>query len=260
MSLCLFFLIACSSLGFDEDPISNDFTSTFVPADLWIENSRELILRKNSPSDQSTLTLYVELPSDDLRIEVILDETNELSKVNVPLTSSLSKTLYFDYGRLAFSETKLDGENQVISAYADSRVYAHALPDGGTPSSNQIKSAELTDRTIHSIIALAQGCSRKEKNATHNVRITEKDISIQDMVALEKDFTAVMNVKQGENIDISLSCDEPHVYFTISPSIGSDMEHRFWKGPATFTGDLKITVFTAEDIIDGSFKLDVKKL
>lgn len=258
MSSCLVFLLACSSLGSDDEAISKEFTSTFVPSELWIENSRELILRLNAQIDQSTF--YAELPANDLRIEVILNETNEVSKVNIPLTSSLSRTLYFDYGRLSFSETKLDGEIHLISAYADSRVYAHALPDGATPSPSQIKSAELNNDIIYSIISLSERFSLEEKNATHDVRITEKDVSILESVALEKDFTAVMNVKRGEKIDISLFCAEPHVYFTISPSIGSDMEYKLWKGSAKFTGDLKIRVFTAEVINNGSFKLDVKRL
>ncbi len=258
MSSCLIFLLACSSLGSDDDSVLNEFTSDFVSVDLWLENSRELIKTKNSQVDQSTF--YADLPGDDLNIEIILDDENEVSKVNVPLTASLSKTLYFDYGRLSFSETKLDGENYLISAYADGKAYAHALPDGSNASMSMINGMELKEQTLQSIIALAQRYSLKEKQAKHNVRIAEKEVSIQEAVSLEKDFTAVMNVKQGEKIDISLSSKEPHVYFTISPSFGSDMEHKSWSGPATFTGDIEITVFTAEDIRDGSFALDVKRL
>jgi hypothetical protein len=258
MSSCLVLLLACSSLGSNDDLVPNEFTSDFVSADLWLENSRELIATKSAKIDRNIF--YADLPSDDLKIEIILDGENEVSKVNVPITPSLSKTLYFDYGRLAFSETKLDGENYLISAYADGRAYAHALPDGSTPSLGLINSVGLTENTIRSISTLAQRYSLKEKNAIHDIRISAKDVSIPESVSLEKDFTAVMNVKQGEKISISLSSDEPHVYFTISPSFGSDMEHKSWSGPATFTGDISIRVFAAEDLRSGSFTLDVKRL
>ena len=258
MSSCLVVLLACSSLGSDDDLILNELTSDFVSSDLWIENSRELIFQINSEIDRSTY--FAELPGENLSIEIVLNQNNEVSKVNVPLTPSLSKTLYFDFGRLSFAQTEMDGVNYLLSAYADSKVYAHALPDGSTPSAAQIKLAELKEHTLQSIISLAQVYSRKEKKASHNIRITEREVSVNESVELQKDFTAVMNVKQGEKIEINLSSAEPHIYFTLSPSIGSDMEHRYWRGPATFTGDIEIRVFTAEDIKDVHFKLDVKRL
>jgi len=256
LSSCLVLMLACSSLGSNDDLILNEFTSDFVSADLWLENSQDLIRQKNS--DEIGGIFYSQIPSTDLNIQIFLDRDNEVSLVNVPLTSSLSKTLYFDYGRLAFSETKFNDETQLMSAYADGRAYAHALPDGSTPPAGQLTSAVLDHNTIHSIISIANSYSLKEKKAVHNARITAHETSIHDSVSMHKDFTAVMNVRKGENINLDLSSDAPHVYFTISPSIGSDMEHKSWSGPATFTGDLEIRVFVAEDIRDGSFKLAVK--
>lgn len=258
VSSSLVLLLACSSLGSDDDLTLNEFTSDFVSADLWLENSRELVNQKNSQKAGSSF--YAEIPSDDLNFQVVLDQENEISQVNVPLTSSLSKTLYFEYGRLAFSETKFDGETQLMSAYADGRAYAHALPDGSTPTPGQLTSSVLDDNTIQSIISLANSYSYKEKRATHDTRIIENEISLLDSVSIDQDFTAVMNVRQGEKININLKSDAPHVYFTISPNSGSDMEYKTWRGLATFTGDLEIRVFAAEDIRDGSFKLDVTRL
>ncbi|HKL40850.1 MAG TPA: hypothetical protein VJ894_09225 [Cryomorphaceae bacterium] len=256
LSSCLVVLLACSSLGSDDDPVANEFTSDFVSADLWLDNSRDLILQKNS--EKVNHTLHAELPKDDLSFQIVLDQKNDVSQVNVRLTSSLSKILYFDYGRLAFSETKFDGETQLMTAYADGRAYAHALPDGGEPSAGQLTSALLNQQSIHSIISLAKGYSLKEKKATHNIRITENKMVLLDSVSIDKDFTAVVNVKQGEKMKINLTSNAPHIYFTLSPSIGSDMEYKFWAGPATFTGDLEIRVFAAEDIRDGSFKFDIE--
>jgi hypothetical protein len=256
VSSCLVLLLACSSLGSEDELTLNEFTSDFVSADLWLENSRELILQKNTQAIGNTF--YSEIPSDDLSVQIFLDLDNEVSQVNVPLTSSLSKTLYFDYGRLAFSETKFDGETQLMSAYADGRAYAHALPDGSTPEAGQLTSGVLNQSTIRSIISIAKNYSLKEKNATHNTRITENEMSILDSVSVQKDFTAVMNVRQGEKMNVNLISNAPHVYFTISPSNGSDMEYKSWSGPAIFTGDVEIRVFVAEDIRDGSFRLDVK--
>ena len=256
VSSCLVLLLACSSLGSEDELTLNEFTSDFVSADLWLENSRELILQKNTQAIGNTF--YSEIPSDDLSVQIFLDLDNEVSQVNVPLTSSLSKTLYFDYGRLAFSETKFDGETQLMSAYADGRAYAHALPDGSTPEAGQLTSGVLNQSTIRSIISIAKNYSLKEKNATHNTRITENEMSILDSVSVQKDFIAVMNVRQGEKMNVNLISNAPHVYFTISPSNGSDMEYKSWSGPAIFTGDVEIRVFVAEDIRDGSFRLDVK--
>lgn len=257
LSSCLVVLLACSSLGSDDDPVANEFTSDFVSADLWLNNSRDLILQKNS--EKVNHTLHAELPKDDLSFQIVLDQKNDVSQVNVRLTSSLSKTLYFDYGRLAFSETKFDGETQLMTAYADGRAYAHALTDGGEPSTEQLSGAVFNQNTIHSIISLAKGYSLKEKNSMHNIRITENKMVLLDSVSIDQDFTAVVNVKKGEKMEINLTSNAPHVYFTLFPSIGSDMEYKSWNGPTTFTGDLEIRIFVAEDIRNGSFKLDVER-
>ena len=256
LSSCLVLLLGCSSLGSDDELILNEFTSDFVSADLWLENSHDLIRQKSSREVGGIF--YSQVPGTDLSIQIFLDRDDEISLVNVPLTTSLSKTLYFDYGRLAFSETKFNDETQLMSAYADGRAYAHALPDGSTPATGQLTSALLDQNTIRSIVSIAKSYSLKEKNAAHSARITENETSILDSVSMHKDFTAVMNVRKGEKINLDLISAAPHVYFTISPSIGTDMEHKTWSGPATFTGDLEIRVFVAEDIRDGSFQLAVK--
>ena len=117
----------------------------------------------------------------------------------------------------------------------------------------------LDKQMLESIISLAVSFSSREKRATHNFRISDRETLIADTVNLGMDFIAKMNVQKGEEIDIRLLSNEPHIYFTLTPGVGSNMEHKFWNGPAPFNGDVQIRVFAAEDIDDGRFRLSVKK-
>lgn len=256
-STCLIMLLACSSLGSEEDVILNELTSEYVPAELWLENGRQLISQKESSSNQRTF--FAELSQSDSQIEITLDANNEVTKVSVPLKTGMTKILYFDYDRLCFSKTVEDGSETLFSAYADSRAYAHSLANGEEPTAARIREISLDKQMLESIISLAVSFSSREKRATHNFRISDRETLIADTVNLGMDFIAKMNVQKGEEIDIRLLSNEPHIYFTLTPGVGSNMEHKFWNGPAPFNGDVQIRVFAAEDIDDGRFRLSVKK-
>jgi hypothetical protein len=257
VSTCLIFLLACSSLGSEDDSAIPQFTSDYVPAELWLENGKQLISQKEAGANQSVI--FAELSDDAVEIEITLDSEKEVSKVVTPLKNGLIKNLYFDYGRLCFSQVIEESGETIVSAYVDSRPYAHAMADGSEPIPARIRDITLKEETLSSIVSLALSLSNREKKATNEVRIIENERLITDTVDVENDFIATMNMQKGKKVDIQLISDEPHIYFTLAPGIGSDMEYKSWSGAASFTGDMEIRVFAAEDIEDGRFRLSVKK-
>lgn len=192
-------------------------------------------------------------------LKITLDNNNEIHRVVQESAFGIERTYYFEKGKPAFSKVNLSAQLSVISAYADKKPYAHALEDGSVPEDGMIDAAMLSPNALSELIRIAEEFSLKEKTAAYDRRIDGFTNGISDSLRKDNEFLALINVIKGERLRIDLVSGEPHVYFTVSPNNGSDMEHKFWQGEAPITGDLAIRVFAAEVIKNGAFSLKVER-
>ncbi len=255
--LSLVLLWACTEVATIEDESVVTYDSGFVSSDLWIDNARIAMDRSLQLNGKS---LYAQLPQSGQTLEIVLDVDNEINRVVLMSeSSSLEQIFFFEQNRIAFAQSRLAGKSVILSAFADNKAYAHAYSNGTDPESSTIRDLELNGIKISGILSTAITYSTKEKTADYDYRITKSRSDITDTLISKIGYTAIVNVKKDEKIRIDLVSGEPHVYFTLSPNAGSNMEHKFWRGTASFTGDLLIRVFSAEEIRNGAFKLVVER-
>jgi hypothetical protein len=258
LTLLSFVLLwACTALESEEEANIMDPAPSYVSADLWLDNAKNLISQlERTPASK---VFMAEMSGERGILEITLNNDNEVLHVLLEGPTGTQKRFFFERGRLAFSEVQLSSEISVVSAYADQKPYAHAFPDGSHPEDWLVESMGLYPGTLSELTRIAKEYSRKEKNADYDHRIQGLTASITDSLNADSEFLAILNVIKGERIRIDLSSSEPHVYFTISPNNGSDMEHTFWQGEAPITGDMAIRVFAAEMIRNGAFSLTIER-
>ena len=251
--LSFLLLWACSSIDAEEELTPTPISTSYVSSDLWLDHARSLIAEISNTDNQKVF--FAEMPDNQSVLEISLDEKNRLTRVLQNDLLNREKEFYFEKGRLAFSKIKLSDGYSILSAYADQIPYAHCYSDGGEPDQNLVRTLGLKNYEISAITRLAKEYALKEINHSYNIRIEGDQAKIVEKLNEENEFKVIMNVRKDERLKIQLASKARHVYFMLSPNNGSDMEHKFWRGPSPITGDITIRVFAAEEVSDKAFEL-----
>lgn len=225
-----------------------------MPEEMWISDAETLL--NLDVNKKTKYTLYAPIFDTKKEVEMYFDSDRHLFLIRILNDPGYRHDLYCEEGRLAFSE-HYDQENDAewLMAYANGKVYAAAQKANKKWKGVLPEQVRLRPQLIDS--ALKSGIIYQNREAAHPVptRILENQSAIAGAFKDKTAIPFVLNARKGDHITILLEDESGNAYFTIDAGKGSNMEHQRWKGIADKTGDLAITVFSAEPKSDRKFML-----
>jgi hypothetical protein len=243
--------------GFSQSNLQ--ISAEVMPTDIWIvEALQQIDSLDKIPETYSVIKDFGEKIGTS-KLHFYGD--NSLGKAFFSRDSIGLDEMYFENGRLIFSLDKRGPyQTPCIVAYANKKPYAAAIKDkDGQWKATTPSKLELDILFVENASSLAIQAELEEKNPDYVYRIKQLGDTIIRQLAPALNEQFVMNVMKGDPIALYLKSDSENVFFTIGPKDGVNMERRNWKGNASETGDLLITVFsTASETTD--YTLIAKRL
>ncbi len=188
-----------------------------------------------------------------------MDESKKVYAAKI-FDGSAEDYYYFDSGILNFSKHNPNpGDESVLIAYAQSKPYAFAT---GTRNEWMVKSdleSPVSPEQLAAFLAAKQATERREKLPSLAGRFIKPRESIKSSLGVREIKTYALNVLKGNDVRIELKSLNPLLFFTTKPDNGSSMERQSWKHRADHTGDMLISVFSAEPGAEADFELIVEK-
>lgn len=258
----LFFLccIATSTLScgsFNKEETSQPYLSInkeVIPEDIWIpdaENRLNIDIAK-----LTNYILYASLFDTKREVEMHFDSNRRLFLIRILNDLGYRHDLFFEEGRLAFSEHyDIDNNTEWIMAYANGKVYAAALKANEKWKGILPEEVHLRPQLIDSALSVGITYQNKEETSSLPGRILENRSEIASVFKHQSSIPFVLNVRKGDHISIHLEDASKNSYFTIDFGNKSQIEHQQWNGITDITGDITINVFSANPEVDRKFTL-----
>jgi len=260
MLMYLGVILLAFSCGYPSSDGDSDTASASLPKDIWTPHALEVILACDSQKEW--LKLYGEIQEQSALTTLFFNEKKQIYKILIEDGSQFIHHYYFQDGLLSFSshldKKKEDARNWLI-AYAQNKPYTAATGI----FQNEIHEADLAYIPINglavtNLVNYARSIEKSEKAEAMSQRLLASKEVRKDILEGETDKIFTRNVRKGEELRIKLDAKKQHLFFTISPNNGSNMEYRYWEGMMKHTGDIKITVFSSEEIKTEAFTLTVE--
>lgn len=242
--------------GFAQNKPNN---SAIMPADIWVSDALHQIESLDTTS--ASYTVFKDFGQKIGTSKLYFYEDHSLGKMSFSIDSTDIDEMYFENGKLIFSlHNRSKSTSPYIVAYANNKPYAAAVQDNGEQwKATNPNYLNLDLAFINEASLLAVQTESKEKNPDYVYRISQLNDTITRQLAPSLNEYFVMNVMEGDPIQFYLESESEDMFFTIGPKDGVNMERRNWKGDATKTGDLLITVFSTNAIAH-NYTLIAKRL
>jgi hypothetical protein len=234
-----------------------------IPEEIWLSDALEHT--RHSDESKEYMALRAELRSQPGEVRLYFDDELEVYKAHLTDSLQLEHDYYFIEGSLSYSVHKRpDATGSMwVMAWAVNKPYAAAtLHSGGEwVSCDPTEAPSRTGQAVE-LVRLVEVLEQREHSRYYDKRIEGMGAMIADMLPGQiGQRTYAINTRKGETWRIKLQSDEPHVYFTLTPNNGSDMEWKTWEGKASITGDLVVRVFSLKKSnADQPFQLRIERL
>ncbi len=253
-------MICAYGCGYTSAEGDSEASSVYLPKDMWTPNALEVILA--SDTQKEWLKLYGEIQEQNAHTILYFNDKKEIYKILIEDGSQYIHHYYFQDGLLSFSghlDKKQEDPRNWLIAYAQNKPYTAATGI----FQNEIQEADLAHipidgQTINNLISYSKRIEKIEKSESLSQRLLASKEIRKDILEGDADKMFSRNVRKGEELRIKLDAKNPHLFFTISPNNGSNMEYRYWEGRMKQTGDIRITVFSSEEIKIEEFTLTVE--
>lgn len=228
--------------GFAQNDLQE--STKVMPTDIWISEALHQI--DSLDKTPATYNVFKDFGAQIGTSELHFYGDNSLGKACFINDSVGVNEMYFENGRLIFSlHEQGPFDIPCIVAYANKKPYAAATKNENGHWNATTPSALNMDLTfVDKASSLALQAESQEKNPDFVYRIRQLSDTIVRQLTPSLDEQFVMNVVEGDPIQLYLESDSEDVFFTIGPKDGVNMEQRNWKGNASKTGDLLITVLS----------------
>jgi hypothetical protein len=262
--VCALWLTIAMACEAPKDHADNDAMNTKVAlTDYWISDAIDLMNKHEQRKAERILMAQSLPPSDQVVVvEMFKNAFKEIYKATLNESNNQLHTYYFDDGLLAYStlvvQTPAEPQKWLV-AYAQQMPYNAALMlADGRFLPVPLKATPLKTIYIKEIVNLVKKHELLEQSPSW-LRINTSDTLLLGEISENQQFHYSLNAIKGERIKVSLTAEEPHLFFTLKPVTGADMEHRDYEFLAAHTGDIVITVFSLRGADKQPFKLHITK-
>ncbi len=262
LGVSVLLLKGCGELGYSVD-VESEHDSSSMPTDLWLLDAQEHVQEADTKRDN--YTLKAEVNEQGVAARIYFNDDIQIYKLSVADSMGVLNNYYFTEGILAYSTHHSQASKGVnwLVAYAQNKPYAacNNCESDSEKRNENASEAPIKESELRDVIRLVDLLEERENSHFYDKRIEgPKEIISDQLTSGTTERIYAVNAIRGEKLRVQLSSSSEYIFFTVLPNNGSNMEHKYWEGSATITGDLIIKVFTVDHIASQAFELIIEKL